>query len=437
MRKILAVLILLGSHLDAQSIYSTGGSGGGTPTYPLAAPAADNCATPPYSFTSDTDTGICSSIAGTVDIRNDGVSGFKFASGGRASSTIAPNADGTSVLTFTNTIPTSGTGHMESISITSTGSAWGNTSTVAGLRSTLLAGYTGNRSTFGILGDNSVGGGSATILITGFGGTGPATGVVGVADDSGSSLGRVGVYGLAAASGSNSARSYGVVGNATSSTGSNEKVGVYGSAINIGAGTENGVIASLGAIGTIASAALLVDNIAEASPIAIFRDAGTDKFTIADGGLVTAAEFIQSQAGDQFLTANATNATTTFSNLTDLTVTVTTGRKYNFEMTLFVDNSTDTDGIKLDFEGGTATATDFRAHTLIHGSAALLLTTQVTALATDISLASLVGVGQVKVSGSFEPSGTGTFIPRFATVTAVSGTLTVFRGSNLIVKDMP
>lgn len=295
MKRLFLVLILLGSHLEAQSIYSTGGGGSGTPTYPLAAPAADNCATPPYSFTSDTDTGICSVAVDTINFRVGGTNRWYFDTTGFFRPSTGNTLD----------IGASAAGEVRSVYV----------ATTLGLS------------------DNA-----ATLK--------------------------------------------------------------FGGSLNAG-------------LEWLASSVIGV----------------TDGST-GDG-------WIQNSAGDQFLTANATNATTTFSNLTDLTVTVTTGRKYNFEMTLFVDNSTDTDGIKLDFEGGTATATDFRAHTLIHGSAALLLTTQVTALATDISLASLVGVGQVKVSGSFEPSGTGTFIPRFATVTAVSGTLTVFRGSNLIVKDMP
>lgn len=48
---------------------------GGTISTPIAAPAADNCTTPPLTFTSDTTTGICSSAAGVTTIRSAGSNG--------------------------------------------------------------------------------------------------------------------------------------------------------------------------------------------------------------------------------------------------------------------------------------------------------------------------------------------------------------------------
>jgi len=41
-------------------------------TIPILAPAFDNCAAPPYSFTGDTTTGFCSSADGVVHLRSNG-----------------------------------------------------------------------------------------------------------------------------------------------------------------------------------------------------------------------------------------------------------------------------------------------------------------------------------------------------------------------------
>jgi len=49
---------------------------GGTITSPILAPAFDNCTTPPYSFTGDTTTGLCSSADGVVHLRSNGVNVF-------------------------------------------------------------------------------------------------------------------------------------------------------------------------------------------------------------------------------------------------------------------------------------------------------------------------------------------------------------------------
>lgn len=147
--------------------------------------------------------------------------------------------------------------------------------------------------------------------------------------------------------------------------------------------------------------------------------------------------WIQNTAGDQFLTANHTNATITPTNITDLTTSVTSGRKYTFQFVAKVDNSTDADGLRFDFEGGTAAATDFWANCEVSANNVVSSTFSVTALATDMTAATLTGVGTFRCNGSFEPSSTGTFIPRAGVNTAVSGTLTTFRGSHLLTKDMP
>ena len=137
---------------------------------------------------------------------------------------------------------------------------------------------------------------------------------------------------------------------------------------------------------------------------------------------------------EAFLAADVTNATTTFASTT-LSVPVTTGLKYGFEVSLRLADSVAADGVKLDFNGGTATATNFRAHVIGHDSA-LALSTQVTALATAATIATFTGDGMLRVEGSFEPSSTGTFIPRFAKNSHTTGTATLYRGSFIRIWQM-
>lgn len=182
-----------------------------------------------------------------------------------------------------------------------------------------------------------------------------------------------------------------------------------------------------------------------ASPSGTAADVGWERQAAGVWGSTngsTGEGWVQNEAGDQFLTANATNATTTFANLTDLTTTVTSGRKYTFQMYLFCDNTTDSDGIKVDFDGGTATATDFRVNaqmsrgdTGIDVSAAAASSTTLAGVLNVVTLTAQPNI--YRFWGSFEPSGSGTFIPRFAGNSAASGTVTIFRGSHLIIKDMP
>jgi hypothetical protein len=151
--------------------------------------------------------------------------------------------------------------------------------------------------------------------------------------------------------------------------------------------------------------------------------------------------WLQQKAARSTLAANYTNATTTFSN-TALSITVATGRKYTFRAALFVSNSIAADGGKLDFNGGTATATDFRAHAVLSSATGTTLAqanAASAALATVINATTFVGTTQClwEVSGTFEPSSNGTFIIRAAENATTTGTLTINRGSHIWIEDMP
>jgi hypothetical protein len=178
---------------------------------------------------------------------------------------------------------------------------------------------------------------------------------------------------------------------------------------------------------------------ASASSFNTSGDTGTSRaaagvLAIGTGAAASTAGWFR-WGGESSLAADGSNATATMAN-TGLSVTVTTGRKYTFKMILYVNDSVAADGVKIDFDGGTATATNFRAHVTLFDSA-LNLSTQLTALATDASAAVVTGDSMVEVHGSFEPSSTGTFIPRYAQAAHTTGTLTIYRGSHITMFDTP
>lgn len=140
-------------------------------------------------------------------------------------------------------------------------------------------------------------------------------------------------------------------------------------------------------------------------------------------------------AGESHLGADATNATATLAT-TGLSCTIKAGRKYGFRCLLFVSDSTAAEGVKIDFGGGSAAATNFRAQAVGYDTA-LQISATLTSLTGTASAGTFTGAGAVMIEGSFEPSSTGTFIPRFAQNTHVVGTLTLFRGSHLLMWDMP
>lgn len=160
---------------------------------------------------------------------------------------------------------------------------------------------------------------------------------------------------------------------------------------------------------------------------------------VVGNGLVFQFPWVQQTAGYSMLAADYSNATAAFTN-TALSITVINGRKYTFQAELFHIDSTAADGAQFDFNGGTATATNFRVHCLHYDqTAAVLKSTQVTALASVADSVASTGTGQnlTTCNGSFEPSASGTFIIRGAQVAHTAGTLTVNRGSHIWVMDVP
>jgi hypothetical protein len=140
-------------------------------------------------------------------------------------------------------------------------------------------------------------------------------------------------------------------------------------------------------------------------------------------------------AGEAYLATDQTNATATLASTT-LSVTLQASRKYAFKAILYVSDDTAAEGVKADFGGGTATATNFRTHCTGFDTA-LGISTQVTSLTGTVSAGTFTGSGMIECHGSFEVNAGGTFIPRFAQNSHVIGTLTLFRGSHVQVFDTP
>ena len=141
-------------------------------------------------------------------------------------------------------------------------------------------------------------------------------------------------------------------------------------------------------------------------------------------------------AGESRVAGNVTNATVTMANITGLSATLQAGRTYVGRLCVFCEDSTAADGIKFDFDGGTATATDFRAQGTIFDTA-LQLSAQTTALATDFSAATVTGASVFTADFTITVNAAGTFIPRFAQVAHTTGTATAFRGSYMLLQDCP
>ncbi len=150
----------------------------------------------------------------------------------------------------------------------------------------------------------------------------------------------------------------------------------------------------------------------------------------------TTPAWMQNGAGTKRLTANVTNATATFSNLTDLSMNVLAGRKYVGMMVVKCNNSTAAEGVKFDFNGGSATMTSFWAAASEQvGGTTVLGTAISTALNGVINYTTITGETIIVIYVSFVVNAAGTIIPRVAEDSTAIGTLTAELGSYWIMQD--
>jgi hypothetical protein len=147
-------------------------------------------------------------------------------------------------------------------------------------------------------------------------------------------------------------------------------------------------------------------------------------------GSVVTVKLAASTAADQ------TTTSASLANIPGMTVTnVVAAGKYKFDAYFYLSDSVSADGAVIDFGGGTATATDFRAHVTTFDSA-LNLSSQLTSLTGTAASATLTGSSMCEVHGHIVVNAAGTIIPRFAQNAHTTGTLTLFRGSNIQLTEI-
>jgi hypothetical protein len=154
---------------------------------------------------------------------------------------------------------------------------------------------------------------------------------------------------------------------------------------------------------------------------------------------LSSVAWIRNNPGRKRLSANATNATATLSSgvLSDLTVTLVAGKKYTGRIVLIAKNSTAGEGLQFDFNGGTATMTNFQATVEATPVGATIGVGNTTALATALTNTTVATTDTIyAINLTMVVNAGGTFIPRFAENSAhVSGTATVELGSHLRLDD--
>jgi hypothetical protein len=145
--------------------------------------------------------------------------------------------------------------------------------------------------------------------------------------------------------------------------------------------------------------------------------------------------WLQNSAGVLRCTAAQTvTDSATLVNATGFTATLAAGRTYSFHGKLYV-TTVATSGVKIDFDGGTATATDFVGCAKFFTASAVAVAKS-TAIATDLGSTALVVL--VEISGTITVNAAGTFILRFAqnAETGAAESVILGRGSYLMLEDM-
>lgn len=393
-----------------------------TSTLPVVAPAGA-IATPSVTTTGDLDTGVYFPAANTVAIAAGGVDAARF--NAVASSInyldVTPGASGNPVLLKSTAV--AGTG---GISVIATAPAATTGASVAGkpaavTASAAVASTDTNGAAAG--GTVTISGGAATRLVSGTanGGDVILTGGAGIGTGTSGQV-KVTVDGSSAKPsvliGTSTAGFYQASVGAQFSVNSTNPLGVLEDGVRVRSSVP--VCWSAG------------------NPDANGPDFGIARVTTNVGKLTTGGTTLggwMQWAGQQFLGSDQTNATTTLASTT-LSVTLAAGRNYSFKCILYLSDSVAADGAKIDFAGGTVTATTFRAHATAFDTA-LNLSSQTTALNTSLTATTFTGAGMYEIHGSIVVNAGGTFIPQFAQAAHTTGTLTLAKGSHMLFFDMP
>lgn len=149
--------------------------------------------------------------------------------------------------------------------------------------------------------------------------------------------------------------------------------------------------------------------------------------------------WLQQTGARRRLASAVTNVSTTFANLTDLTLTLIAGRKYTGLICLPINNALAADGWKFDLNGGTATFTSlhFGIESLV---GATIGTRTSTAVDTPLTVTALADTSDVYAVIRFTAvvNAGGTLIPRQAkNADGAGATLTHRLGGYLWLEDTP
>lgn len=170
---------------------------------------------------------------------------------------------------------------------------------------------------------------------------------------------------------------------------------------------------------------------ATSADVSLYRLAG-DVWGVGSGN-ISGAGWMQITAGEAALAAPFTNATAVMAN-TNISFNVIAGRSYRIEGILQVSNSTAGEGVQIDFNGGSATATTFFAAVTSTGTV-VAGTLSSTSLAGVINFTSITGTDYIAINGYIKVNAGGTLILRAAENTHATGTLTVGAGSWIALAD--
>lgn len=174
---------------------------------------------------------------------------------------------------------------------------------------------------------------------------------------------------------------------------------------------------------------------AETKIVRVSAPAGIEGLTSNGVDITASLPFVQAY-GRAYLTAAATNDTATMAAL-GLSVPVVSPNNYLFHLTVFASNTVAADGIKLDFAGGTATVSSPVIHCVVTDDAQVVQASQqTTALATDVTVATITGGSIVLCDGFFQASVSGTVAVQFAMNADTTGVLTAAAGSSFIVENL-
>lgn len=126
----------------------------------------------------------------------------------------------------------------------------------------------------------------------------------------------------------------------------------------------------------------------------------------------------------------------TLTNLTALSVTVFGAQKVRLRAVLYVTGALAADGVKFDFNGGTAVITAARFQGYVQDTGGITPFAATTDINTDITQATVTGASKIVIDGALIVGDGGTFVIRLAKNADAGGDLVLHPGSNVTFEDM-